>query len=96
VDIAASRVQLSDGTALPYEVLIVATGAALLPGETEGLTRAQAAGRALTFYEPRGAVALREALARFDGGRIAINVADMPIKCPVAGPGGRARLRALR
>jgi sulfide:quinone oxidoreductase len=23
-------------------------------------------------------------LARFDGGRIAVNVIDMPIKCPVA------------
>jgi sulfide:quinone oxidoreductase len=29
-------------------------------------------------------VALRDALAQFDGGRIAVNVVDMPIKCPVA------------
>jgi len=29
-------------------------------------------------------VALRDALARFSGGRIAVNVIDMPIKCPVA------------
>jgi sulfide:quinone oxidoreductase len=29
-------------------------------------------------------VALRDALAQFDGGRIVINVVDMPIKCPVA------------
>jgi sulfide:quinone oxidoreductase len=40
--------------------------------------------RALTFYEPAGAAALRDALARFSGGRIAVNVVDMPIKCPVA------------
>ena len=37
-----------------------------------------------TFYTPAGAASLRDALARFDGGRIAVNVIDMPIKCPVA------------
>ena len=63
VDIDGRRVHLGDGTVLPYEVLVIATGAALLPGETEGLP---------------------DALARFGGGRIAINVVDMPIKCPVA------------
>ena len=69
---------------LPYDVLVVATGAALLPGETEGLAGATARGKAFTFYDLPGAVALRDALARFDGGRIAVNVVDMPIKCPVA------------
>src|SRR5262249_62183417 len=52
--------------------------------ETEGLAGAMARGKAFTFYEPAGAAALRDALTRFDGGRIAINVVDMPIKCPVA------------
>ena len=84
VDIDGHLVRLADGTVLPYEVLVVATGAALLPGETEGLTEAMAQGKAFTFYEPRGAAALRDALARFDGGRIVVNVVDMPIKCPVA------------
>ena len=69
---------------LPYDVLVIATGAALLPGETEGLADATARGKAFTFYDRPGAVALRDALARFDGGRIAVNVVDMPIKCPVA------------
>ena len=84
VDIGQRRVHLEDGASLPYEVLVVATGAALLPGETEGLTEAMAQGKAFTFYEPAGAAALREALAGFDGGRIVVNVVDMPIKCPVA------------
>jgi sulfide:quinone oxidoreductase len=84
VDIGQRRVHLEDGTVLPYEVLVVATGAALLPGETEGLAEAMAQGKAFTFYEPTGAAALRNALAAFDGGRIAVNVVDMPIKCPVA------------
>ncbi len=84
VDISDQRVYLHDSTVLPYDVLVVATGAALLPGETEGLTDALASGRVFNFYEPSGAAALRGALSRFDGGRIAVNVVDMPIKCPVA------------
>jgi len=84
VDVAGRQVHLEDGTVLPYDVLVIATGAALLPGETDGLAEAMAQGKAFTFYEPAGAAALRDALTAFDGGRIAINVVDMPIKCPVA------------
>ena len=84
VDVGQRRVHLDDGSSLPYEVLVIATGAALLSGETDGLAEAMAQGKAFSFYEPAGAVALRDALAAFDGGRIAINIVDMPIKCPVA------------
>ena len=87
VDIERREVHLEAGTVLPYDVLVVASGAALLPGETEGLPEAIAQARAFSFYEPAGAAALSDRLARFDGGRIAINVVDMPIKCPVAPPG---------
>jgi len=84
VDIERREVHLEAGTVLPYDVLVVATGAALLPGETEGLTEAIAQARAFSFYEPAGAAALSDGLARFEGGRIVVNVVDMPIKCPVA------------
>jgi sulfide:quinone oxidoreductase len=84
VDIDTSSVRLENDTVLPYDVLVIATGAALLPGETEGLADATERGKAFTFYDQPGAIALRDALARFDGGRIAVNVVDMPIKCPVA------------
>ena len=40
--------------------------------------------RVFTFYSPEGAEALRAALERFDGGRLVVNLVDMPIKCPVA------------
>jgi sulfide:quinone oxidoreductase len=68
VDVAGRRVHLDSGASLPFEVLVVATGAALQPGETEGLAEAMARGKAFTFYEPAGAAALRDALAGFDGG----------------------------
>src|SRR5579859_4340050 len=37
VDVAQDLVHLADETVLPYDVLVVATGATLLPEETDGL-----------------------------------------------------------
>jgi sulfide:quinone oxidoreductase len=84
VDIEANQVHLADGSALEYDVLVVATGAVLVPEETEGLTGPGWMERVFTFYSLEGAAALEGALARFDGGRIVVNVVDLPIKCPVA------------
>ena len=83
VDLGSATVVLDDGTALGYDVLVIATGARLLPEETEGLDGAWPE-RVHTFYTPAGAAALRGALAAFDEGRIVVNIVDMPIKCPVA------------
>ena len=84
VDIEANEVHLEGGRVLPYDVLVVATGARLVPEETEGLTGPGWMEKVFTFYTPEGAAALDAALATFDGGRLVVNVADMPIKCPVA------------
>ncbi len=82
--IERDEVLLDDGTVLPYDVLVVATGARLQPEETEGLMGPGWNERVFTFYTPEGADALRETLARFEGGRLVVNLVDMPIKCPVA------------
>ena len=84
VSIERDEVLLEDGTVLPYDVLVVATGVRLQPEETEGLTGPGWNERVFTFYTPHGAEALRSALDWFDGGRIVVNLVDMPIKCPVA------------
>jgi len=63
------EVLLDDGTVLPYDVLVVATGVRLQPEETEGLAGPGWNERVFTFYSPEGADALRGALERFDGGR---------------------------
>ncbi|MGZ4335417.1 MAG: type III sulfide quinone reductase, selenoprotein subtype [Gaiellaceae bacterium] len=84
VALERQRVLLGGGTELPYDVLVVASGARLLPEETEGLTGPGWNERVFTFYDLEGATALRDALGRFDGGRLVIDIADMPIKCPVA------------
>jgi sulfide:quinone oxidoreductase len=79
-----SEVLLDDATVLPYDVLVVASGARLQPEETEGLTGPGWNERVFTFYTPEGADALRGALERFQGGRLVVNLVDLPIKCPVA------------
>jgi sulfide:quinone oxidoreductase len=84
VDLDRESVLLDDGTLLAYDVLVVATGARLQPQETEGLTGPGWNETAFTFYTTEGAGALQTALARFDGGRLVVNLVDMPIKCPVA------------
>ena len=84
VEVGLSEVHLNDGQVLAYDVLVVATGAVLAPEETEGLTGPGWMKNVFTFYTPEGAGALEAALATFDGGRLVVNVVDMPIKCPVA------------
>jgi sulfide:quinone oxidoreductase len=84
VDLEAQEVHVENGTTLGYDVLIVATGARLVPEETEGLEGPGWGEKVFTFYTPEGAEALSHALDAFDGGRLVVNVVDMPIKCPVA------------
>ena len=84
VDLAQEKVILRDGDVLLYDVLVVASGVRLQPEETEGLTGPGWNERAFTFYSLEGAEALRAALDRFDGGRLVVNLVDMPIKCPVS------------
>jgi sulfide:quinone oxidoreductase len=84
VAVGESHVRLADGTTLPYDVLVVATGARLQPEETEGLAGAGWGERAFTFYDAAGAEALGRTLRSFDRGRLVVDVVDMPVKCPVA------------
>jgi sulfide:quinone oxidoreductase len=75
---------LADARELEYDVLVVATGAQLAFDETEGLTGPGWNEKVFTFYDLAGATALASALEKFNGGRIVVNIVDMPIKCPVA------------
>ena len=67
-----------------YDVLVVATGAPLVPEETEGLIGPGGWRRSSPSTHPRAPARWSAALATFDGGRLVVNVVDMPIKCPVA------------
>jgi sulfide:quinone oxidoreductase len=82
--IERDEVLLEDGTVLPYDALVVASGVRLQPEETEGLDGPGWNERVFTFYTREGAGALQRALEDIDGGRVVVNLIDMPIKCPVA------------
>ena len=84
VHLDADTVHLENGQALPYDVLVIATGAQLAFDETEGLTGPGWNEKVFTFYDISGATGLETALAQFTGGTLVVNVVDMPIKCPVA------------
>ena len=84
VDPEERRVHLVSGRQLPYDVLVIATGATLAPEETDGLTGEGWMERVFTFYNLDGAEALARRLKWFDRGRLVVNVVEMPIKCPVA------------
>jgi sulfide:quinone oxidoreductase len=84
VETGASRVLLDDGSALDYDVLVIASGSRLLLEETEGLTGPGWGETVHAFYTLETAKALRGALDSFERGRLVVNMIDLPIKCPVA------------
>ncbi|VAW02673.1 Sulfide:quinone oxidoreductase, Type III, partial [hydrothermal vent metagenome] len=79
-----NKVILGSGDTLTYDYLIIATGTRPTPSETPGLESDEYGKTVHDFYTFEGSVALRDALADFDGGRLVINLIEMPIKCPVA------------
>ncbi len=79
-----NRVYLGTDVALDYEVLVVATGSRVVPEETEGLTGPGWHDKVFDFYTPEGAAALAHKLETWPGGRLVVNIVEMPIKCPVA------------
>jgi sulfide:quinone oxidoreductase len=81
----AGEVLLGDGRRLPYDYLVIATGVQPRPDQTPGMLDGGQWRRSIfDFYTYDGAVALAGALRDFDGGRLAVHIVDMPIKCPVA------------
>ena len=81
----ANRVALADGTTLPYDILIVATGAHPAPEQVEGMADGPDWRHNVhEFYTFEGAQALTECLKSWRGGRLVVHICEMPIKCPVA------------
>jgi sulfide:quinone oxidoreductase len=69
---------------LDYDILIIATGARISPQDTPGLKGELWHKNVFDFYTIEGAEALGAFLSNWGGGKLVINIADNPIKCPVA------------
>jgi sulfide:quinone oxidoreductase len=78
IDRDAKQVRMVDGTEIPYDYLVIATGSRPAPEQITGLSEGSH-----MFYTEDSAIKLRQALHDFRGGRIVITV-GVPHKCPVA------------
>ncbi len=66
-----------------YDWLVIATGCRVVPEEVDGMMD-DWLGDVHNFYTIEGAEALYKRWKYFDKGRVILNIAEMPIKCPVA------------
>ena len=81
----ANRVLLADGKVLDYDYLVMATGTTPRPDQTPGMDDPAIWHKSVfDFYTLDGSVGLRDALQKFQGGKLVIHITEMPIKCPVA------------
>jgi sulfide:quinone oxidoreductase len=78
IDPSARRTVTGHGT-FDADFLVVALGADLDPAATPGLVEG-----GNEFYTIAGAFALRDVLARFEGGRVIIGITGKSFKCPPA------------
>ena len=85
IEPAACRVKLSgQPDAIAYDQLVIALGCDIAPEETPGMKDGGWRKNIFDFYTLEGATALARCLRTWPGGRLVVNVAEMPIKCPVA------------
>ena len=78
-----NKVKLEDET-INYDILIIATGSKIAPEEVEGMKGKNWHKNVFDFYTYEGALALRNKLRDWQGGKMVVHLTEMPIKCPVA------------
>ncbi|HEX6339416.1 MAG TPA: FAD/NAD(P)-binding oxidoreductase [Jiangellaceae bacterium] len=84
VDADRNSVHLVDGRELGYDYLVIATGTSPRPDQTPGMAEGEWHKSIFDFFTLDGAIALRDRLESWEGGRLVVHVVEMPIKCPVA------------
>lgn len=84
IDAEKNEILLSNASILPYDILIVATGANIAPDQVTNMLGERYHKTIHDFYTIEGATALHTALSTFTEGKIVMHISEMPIKCPVA------------
>ena len=84
IDKDSDTVLLENDEQLKYDILIVSTGTKTAPGEVEGMLGDYWYKTVFDFYTFEGALALRDKLRDWKGGKLVVHITEMPIKCPVA------------
>lgn len=84
IDAEENVVRLTNDSFLNYDILIIATGARIAPEEVQGMNGKEWQKSVFDFYTFEGALALRNKLREWQGGKLVVHITEMPIKCPVA------------
>lgn len=84
IDKDSDTVVLEGGKKLKYDILIIATGTKIAPGEVKGMLGDYWHKTIFDFYTYEGSLALRDKLRVWKGGKLVVHITEMPIKCPVA------------
>jgi len=82
VDVDKQVVETTAGS-YDYDKIIVSTGVELAPEEVPGMMDGWQT-KIFDFYTLDGAVNLEKALRNFRSGKLVLNIAEFPFKCPVA------------
>ncbi len=78
IDVENKTVTTESGKTHGYDYLVIATGSRIRPDNIPGMTEG-----GHWFYDLDGARKMRDALEKFEGGKIIVNI-NAPHKCPVA------------
>jgi sulfide:quinone oxidoreductase len=77
------RLETERGDNYDYDYLVISTGCRIVPEEVEGMMDVWRED-IFDFYTLDGATALRKKLKYFDSGKVVLNIAEFPYKCPIA------------
>jgi len=77
------RLETERGEVYDYDYLVIASGCRIVPDEVEGMMEVWQKD-VFDFYTLDGAVALRKHLKYFNSGKVVLNIAEFPYKCPIA------------
>jgi sulfide:quinone oxidoreductase len=74
---------IGENNTYDYDWLVIATGCRIAPEEIDGMMDGW--GKDIfDFYTLEGSIALRKKLKYFNSGKIVLNIAEIPFKCPIA------------
>jgi len=77
------RVETETGGQYDYDWLVIATGCDIAPGEIDGMMDGWGTD-IFDFYTLEGSLELYKKLKYFNSGKVVLNIAEFPFKCPIA------------
>ncbi|MCG6945983.1 MAG: FAD-dependent oxidoreductase [Deltaproteobacteria bacterium] len=83
VDTEQRKLETEKGDSYDYDWLVVSTGCRIVPEEVEGMMDVWGED-VFSFYTLEDALALRRKMKYFDSGKVVLNIAEFPYKCPIA------------